>query len=93
MVQGFGRQPGRDCSRLTGPVDFATWDDPGGALESWVNFATAPAGGRGGIGDGYIHPDFPNSAPDNVQPSGPAVHPYSLSTTGPATSCEMTTGT
>ena len=58
-----------------------------------MNFATAPAGGRGGIGDGYIHPDSPNSAPDNVQPSGPAVHPYSLSTTGPATSCEMTTGT
>jgi hypothetical protein len=60
-----------------------------------VNFANATAGGRWPvrIGDGYIHPDFPDSAPDKVQPSGPAVNPYSLSTTGPATSCETTTGT
>jgi hypothetical protein len=74
-------------------VDFATWDGPGGALEPWVNFANATAGGRGGTGDGYIHPDSRNSAPDNVQPSGPTVNPYSLSTTGPAASCELTTGT
>jgi hypothetical protein len=37
--------------------------------------------------------NFPDSAPDKVQPAGPAVNPYSLSTTGPATSCETTTGT
>lgn len=83
----------RVVAQASGPVDFATWDDPGGALEPWVNFANAPAGIRCGIGDGYIHPDFPNSAPDKVQPSGPTINPYSLSTTGPATSCETTTGT
>ena len=42
-----------------------------------VNFANAIPGGRCRIGDGYIHPDFidpdfPDSAPDKVQPSGPA---------------------
>ena len=63
-----------------------------------LNFANAIPGGRCRIGDGYIHPDFihpdfPDSVPDKVQPSGPAVNPYSLSTTGPATSCETTTGT
>lgn len=83
----------RIVAQAFGPVDFATWDDPGGALEPWVNLANAIAGGRCRIGDGYIHPDFPDSAPDKVQPSGPAVNPYSLSTTGPATSCETTTGT
>jgi len=48
-----------------------------------VDFANAIAGGRCRIGDGYIStPDFPDSAPDKVQPSGPAVNPYySLSTT------------
>ena len=74
-------------------MNFATWDDPGGAPEPWVNLANATAGGRCGIGDGYVHPDVPNSAPDNVQPSGPTVNPCSLSTTGPSASCGMTTGT
>jgi hypothetical protein len=55
-----------------------------------VNLANATAGGRCGIGDGYIQPDVPNSAPDNVQPT---VNPHVLSSTGPAASRGMTTGT
>ena len=51
------------------------------------------AGGRCGIGDGYVHPDFPNTASDKVKPTGPAINPYALSTSGPITSCGMTTGT
>jgi hypothetical protein len=35
----------------------------------------------------------PNTAPGQVQPSGPAINPYPLSTIGPAVSCGMTTGT
>ena len=76
-----------------GPMDFATWDDPGGALEPWVEFVNGNAGGRCGIGDGYIHPDYPNTAPGKVKPTGPAINPYALSTSGPITSCGMTTGT
>lgn len=76
-----------------GPVDFARWDDPGGSLEPWVLLSNDNSGGRCGIGDGFIHPAFPYTAPDKVKPSGAPVDPYSLSTGAPTSTCHPTTGT
>jgi hypothetical protein len=78
-----------------GHVDFATWDDPGGPLEPWVQMTGSTSGARCGTTDGYIHPDYPNGPPPKVQPSGSPVNPYS--TAPPDNSdtykCRNTTGT
>ena len=60
-----------------GYVDFAQWDDPGGALEPWITVSSETAGGMCDSRDGYIHPDFPQGAPDSVKPSGKPQDPYS----------------
>jgi hypothetical protein len=83
----------RIVDQTTGDAEFAQWDDPGGALEPWAQFGNAPAGGRCGMDDGYVHPEFPDTAPGSVQPSGPAVNPYVLSTAVPKNHCQATTGT
>jgi hypothetical protein len=58
-------------------VDFARWDDPGGRLEPFWEFAGGgAAGARCGISDGFIHPDFRPGAPQAVEPSGAPVNPY-----------------
>jgi len=78
-----------------GSVDFAQWDDPGGPLEPWVVTGIAPAGGQCGMSDGYVHPAYPAGVRSTVQPSGPAVNPYSAAPP-PASStetCRQTTGT
>lgn len=78
-----------------GDVDFAQWDDPGGALEPWYSATGQTAGGLCGVRDGYIHPDYPQGPPPSVQPSGTPQDPYSLAT--PSTlagyGCHATTGT
>jgi hypothetical protein len=76
-----------------GDVEFAQWDDPGGSLEPWVQMDLDRAGIRCGIGDGYIHPDFPQGPPSKVTPSGKPVNPYSLATPPSTSSCQRTTGT
>jgi hypothetical protein len=63
-----------------GYVDFAQWDDPGGALEPWITVSSETAGGMCDSRDGYIHPDFPQGALDSVKPSGKPQDPYSLAT-------------
>jgi hypothetical protein len=92
-------QPGdwmRVVDRNYGDVDFATWDDPGGALEPdlylWNGGGTA--GARCDVNDGFIHPQFPNGPGSKVKPSGTPVNPYDQSGPPPAgTACRATTGT
>ncbi len=75
-------------------IDFAHWDTPGGPLEPWWNLtAWQVAGGRCDVNDGFIHPQFPQSAPDKVRPSGRPVDPYSLATPPAQAGCGATTGT
>ena len=83
----------RIVGHTSGEVDFAPWDDPGGPLEGWARFGIAPAGGRCGIGDGYIHPDYPNGPPEKVEPAGQPIDPYSLAETPSGSACRRTTGT
>jgi hypothetical protein len=94
-------QPGNPSNWLRivvqadGYVDFAQWDDPGGALEPWYLSGGSTAGGLCGERDGYIHPDYPQSPTQGPQPSGKPVNPYSFATpsTGHVNSCQATTGT
>jgi len=77
-------------------LDFAQWDDPGGALEPWAARAGgSTAGGQCGMTDGYIHPAYPNGARSGVQPSGAPIDPYSPepSPTSSSYDCRSTTGT
>ncbi|HLK76808.1 MAG TPA: hypothetical protein VKU77_24585 [Streptosporangiaceae bacterium] len=78
-----------------GYVDFARWDDPGGALEPWYSVGGQTGGALCGVRDGYIHPDFPHGPPPSVQASGAPVDPYSLATPSALSGygCQATTGT
>jgi hypothetical protein len=78
-----------------GYVDFARWDDPGGALEPWYSVGGQTGGALCGVRDGYIHPDFPHGPPPSVQASGAPVDPYSLATPSALSGygCHATTGT
>jgi hypothetical protein len=73
-------------------VDFAQFTDPGGALQPWVSAGQAVAGALCGIGDGYLHPDFPNGPAPKVKPSGAPVNPYAMAPSS-HTGCNATTGT
>jgi hypothetical protein len=86
----------RIVGQVTGTIQFTNWNSTNGALLPWVVSAfPAEAGGRCGMADGYIHPDYPNGPPDAVQPSGKAIDPYSMATPQSASSasCSPTTGT
>ena len=91
----------RVVDHVTGTVDFAQWDDPGGRLEPWDGLTMSQAGVVCSTNDGYIHPDSPNGPPSTVTPSGTPVDPYSTATPTPAPSsssnntnnCQPTTGT
>ena len=75
-----------------GRVDFATWDDPGGSLEPFWDMAGAVSGAQCDTTDGYVHPQFPQSAPGKVKPTGAPVNPYNQN--APLTrGCRNTTGT
>ncbi|HTU73214.1 MAG TPA: hypothetical protein VMG38_06815 [Trebonia sp.] len=79
--------------QATGPVEFGTWQDGGGSFEPWVLIALATDGARCDSVDGYIHPDYPSSSPDKVQPSGQAIDPYSMQNDSSSQGCQRTTGT
>jgi len=84
----------RIVGQINGYTEFIDWLDPGGALLPWVFYSPDIAGIRCGIGDGFIHPDYPGGPPDKVQPSGAPVDPYA--TASPAShgvACQATTGT
>jgi hypothetical protein len=72
---------------ISGPVEFGDWPQASSPFQPWVLFSNGTAGARCDSDDGYVHPDYPNSAPDKVQPSGPAVDPYSLATAPASGTC------
>ena len=78
-----------------GSIDFAPWDDPGGALEPWDRTIIGNAGVQCGTTDGYIHPDYPSDRSVGARQSGTAIHPYSTATSVPGGGavCGRTTGT
>jgi hypothetical protein len=85
----------RVVDRSYGDVDFATWDDPGGALEPWLILwnAGGVSGARCDVIDGYVHPAFPSGPPSKVQPTGQPVNPYNQSARPSTKGCRTTTGT
>jgi hypothetical protein len=76
-------------------VDFAYWDRRSGPLEPWwTPQGGATDGSRCDVNDGYVHPEFPTSAPDRVRPSGRPVDPYNQSVPPPRKQgCQASTGT
>lgn len=85
----------RIVQRAAVDVDFGTYTDPGGALQPWWQIVGGgPAGARCDINDGFVHPQFPSSAPDKVKPKGTPVNPYDQSTPPQNTGvCRAITGT
>jgi hypothetical protein len=86
----------RVVAQVYDTVDFAQWDDPGGALEPLLSqTGFFDAGGQCGVTDGYVHPAYPNGARSGVQPSGAPVNPYSTVPSPPSNgyACHPTTGT
>jgi hypothetical protein len=78
-----------------GSFEFARWDDPGGPLEPWDQTVIGNAGLQCGTTDGYMHPDYPSERTPGPAESGPAINPYSASTTTPGggAACGRTSGT
>jgi hypothetical protein len=71
----------RIVQRVAVDVDFGTYTDPGGSLQPWWQLTGGgAAGARCDINDGYVHPQFPNAAPDKVKPTGTPEDPYNMST-------------
>ena len=82
----------RVVAQFDGPVDFGDWQDAETPFEPWWSAGPAPAGGRCGMKDGYVHPDFPGGPQDSVRPSGPPENPYSFAKPS-GVGCHTTTGT
>ncbi len=78
-----------------GSIDFAQWDDPGGPLEPFDQTIIGNAGIQCGTTDGYIHPDYLSDRTPASAQSGPAINPYSQSTSAPGGGavCGRTSGT
>jgi len=84
----------RIVQRMILTVDFAAWDDPGGALEPFISRLVAlPAGVQCGVEDGFLHPGFPSASVHETQPPGPAINPYDQSIQPSNQTCRGTTGT
>ena len=77
----------RVVAAISGPVEFGDWSQASSPFQPWVLFSNGTAGDRCDSNDGYVHPDYPHSAPDKVRPSGAAVDPYSLATEPAAGTC------
>jgi hypothetical protein len=63
--------------RQHGSVDFAQWDDPGGALEPWDRTVIETTGLQCGPGGGYVYPNYPAGWSVDADQTGPVIHPYS----------------
>lgn len=75
-------------------VDFAAYTVPGGPLEPWWRpEGGGVAGARCDVNDGFVHPQFPNGAPDKVKPTGAPVDPYDQSTSAKLGKCRAITRT
>jgi hypothetical protein len=83
----------RVVARNYSNVDFATWDDPGGALEPYLNVGGSTAGDRCDVNDGFVHPSYASGPPAKVHPSGAPVNPYSQQAIPDLRACRATTGT
>jgi hypothetical protein len=83
----------RVVGEISGPVEFGDWARASSPFQPWVLFSNAAAGDRCDSDDGYVHPDYPNSAPDKVRASGPAVDPYSMATEPAPGTCQQATRT
>lgn len=82
----------RVVGQITGSVEFGDWAQASTPFEPWVLFGVASAGVDCGEPDGYIHPAYPEGTPSKVQPSGPALDPYSM-TAHAAPGCQRVTRT
>lgn len=65
---------------LRGSVDFAQWDDPGGALELWDRTVIETPGLGCGPGGGYIYPDYPGNRSVDARQAGTVFSPYPAAT-------------
>ena len=83
----------RLVAHFDGDVEFGDWAGAETSFEPWWQASPSVAGARCGTPDGYAHPDFPSGPPDKIQPSGPAVDPYSMQHDNGAAGCQQTTGT
>lgn len=66
----------RVVAHFDGPVDFGDWGGSDASFKPVWNLSPASAGGRCGMTDGYVHPEFPNESPSAVQGKGPVIDPY-----------------
>ncbi len=73
----------RVVDHVHGSIDFARWDDPGGALEPWDRAVIGNAAPRCGTGDGYIHPAYPGERSVEAERSGLVIDPYSTVASAP----------
>jgi hypothetical protein len=83
----------RVIGEIWGSVEFGDWAQASTPFQPWVLFSNGTAGARCGTDDGYVHPDYPNSAAQQVQPSGGGIDPYSLAAQPAAGTCQPATGT
>jgi hypothetical protein len=83
----------RIITQLRGSVDFGYWNPAISTLMPWAYLQAFQAGARCDTPYGYVYPDYPNSPPDNVQPSGAPVNPYATGTAVPPPGCDAVTGT
>jgi hypothetical protein len=83
----------RVVGEISGSVEFGDWARASTPFQPWVLFNDGSAGARCGTNDGYVHPEYPNSPPQQVQPSGPAINAYSLATQPAPGTCQSVTGT
>jgi hypothetical protein len=62
--------------RQHGSVDFARWDDPGGALEPWDRTVIETGGLQCGPGGGYVSPDYPTDRWVDAEQTRTVIDPY-----------------
>jgi hypothetical protein len=82
----------RVITEVTGFVQFDDWTSPG-QLQPWNQLTTAEDGSRCDVNDGFVHPQYPQSPPDKVRPSGKPVDPYSMASPPQAPGCRSATRT
>jgi hypothetical protein len=83
----------RVVGEVWGSVEFGDWAQASAPFQPWVLFTNGAAGAQCGTNDGYVHPDYPNSPPRQVQPTGPPVNAYSLATAPAPGTCQSAAST
>ena len=84
----------RIVGQVSGYIEFFNRQDPAGPLQPWIVSAyPSEAGAQCATTDGFIHPDYPSGPPPSVQPTGPAIDPYSMAIPQHAGTCPPVTRT